>query len=175
MEIKGYKAFHKDMTNHYNIPFREGIIYSVEGPLQYGSYERGGNGFHFCERLEDTLRYYPAKEEEVVIAEVTSLGEVVRGFDEFYEFDDMYAARSLRVDTVLSREEIIERMLQIPVDHRVIRFLQYVKLTPEELQRFKETFKDRIHIMHALAYYQEGDTEVYERYERSKNPQMIKS
>ena len=67
--IKGYKAFNKDLTNRYGSEFVEGTTYRVEGELKFGN---NGNGFHFCKRLEDTLRYFPGMEEEIDIASIGS-------------------------------------------------------------------------------------------------------
>ena len=70
MEIKGYKAFNSNMTNRYGRPFDEGKSYTINTALRV-KFGNDGTGFHFCERLEDTLRYFPAMEEEIKIAEVT--------------------------------------------------------------------------------------------------------
>ena len=67
MEIRGYKAFNKDMTNRYGVEFKVGSVYEVEGDARFGN---DGNGFHFCKRLEDTLRYFDGMGDEIQIAEV---------------------------------------------------------------------------------------------------------
>ena len=114
--MKGYKAFNKDETNRYGKKYEENTVYKAEGPLQFGNH---GNGFHFCKRLEDTLRYFPAMEEEIQIAEVTSLGEQVEYDDDYYGYYDLFAARTIRIDKFLTREEIVDMYLVMDNDDRI--------------------------------------------------------
>lgn len=162
--IKGYKAFHKDMKNRYGMEFIEGEIYSVEGPIEFGN---NGNGFHFCKRLEDTLRYVPAMEEEVCIAEVTAFGDLAERVDEYYGYYDLYASRFIRIDKILERDEIIEMFLNKDPE-RVIRFISGYKLTPEEIELFKLKYCNEKRVLKALSYYQENDKEVYMVKEKTK-------
>ena len=157
--MKGYKAFNADMTNRYGASYTEGSIYSVEGDLKFGI---DGNGIHFCRRLEDTLRYVPAMEEEVQIAEVTSLGEVIESYDEYYGYYDLYAARDLKIDKVLDRTEIITMYLNME-EERVIRFVSGYRLTPEEIELFKIRYSDNNRIIKAIMYYQENNKTVYNK------------
>ena len=157
MIIKGYKAFNKDRTSRYNTPYEEGKIYQVNGPLKFGN---SGNGIHFCKRLEDTLRYFPAMEEEIAIAQVTGIGEIVEYYDDYYGYYDMYAARKLKIDKFLERDEIIEMFLSLH-DDRVKRFVSGFKLTEEEIKMFKETFQTEEKVLKAIAYYQENERDVY--------------
>ena len=158
--IKGYKAFNKDCTNRYGKVFVEGQTYHTEGELRFGNY---GNGYHFCERLEDTLRYFPAMEEEIKIAEVTSLEDFIQANDETYGYYDMYAARTLRIDKFLTREEIITMYLDMNVEYQVKRFVASFKLTPEETELFKLKYADNYRIMQTIAYYQEDNKDVYDK------------
>ena len=159
MEIHGYKAFHKGLVNRYGLPFEEGGIYTCEGNLKFGN---DGNGFHFCKRLEDTLRYFPATEEEIDVAEVTALGDIVEGEDDYYGYYDMYCTNRIRIDKVLTRADIISHFYRLP-EHEVIRFIQCFLLTPDEIELFKTLFKDNKNIMNSILYYQEKDTDVYNR------------
>ena len=61
-EIHGYKAFNKDKTNRYGRLFIDGETYQINEMPSFGN---KGVGFHFCKRLEDTLRYFPAMKEEI--------------------------------------------------------------------------------------------------------------
>lgn len=115
--IKGYKAFNADLTNRYGIPFEEGKKYSVNGHAVFGNH---GNGFHFCERLEDTLRYFDAMDGEVLFAEVVGSGDIVEYSDEYYGYYDMYAATEIEVLRVLTREDIINMYLSVP-GYRMVR------------------------------------------------------
>ena len=164
MELHGYKAFNKGLTNRYGREFKEGETYTIEGPLKFGN---DGNGFHFCERLEDTLRYFPAMEEEIDIAEVTALGDLEEAVDHYYGYYDMYCTNKIRIDRVLKREEIIEMFLD-KNNFRVMRFIQGFKLNPNELDLYKLTYGSNECVMNCIAYYQDGDTDVYNRKARAK-------
>ncbi|MBQ6497915.1 MAG: hypothetical protein IJI58_04290 [Bacilli bacterium] len=155
---KGYKAFYGNMENRYGMAFEEGKTYSIEGPLKFGV---NGNGFHYAKRLEDTLRYFPAMEEEVSIAEVTSLGEQVEYNDDYYGYYDLFAARTIRIDKFLTREEIVDMYLVMDNDDRIIRFISGFKLTPDEIELFKLRYGDRLRVMQAISYYQENEKDVY--------------
>ena len=180
MKVNGYKAFHKDMRDHTGKQYVEGEIYSIEDLRRFGTEEKG---FHFCRRLEDSLRGYP--KDEVIIAEVTSLGPVKKDRDEEYDYYDMYYASSLSINRILSREEIILMFLRMEPNDRVERFIKSYQLTEPEIELFriqmvknrdvpittykadgtKETTKHTPitvkRIEQAISYYQEGNKEAY--------------
>ena len=159
MEIHGYKAFNKGLTNRYGKEFKAGETYTIDGPLKFGN---NGNGFHFCERLEDTLRYFPAMKEEIDIAQVTALGNLEEYEDNYYGYYDMYCTDKIRIDRVLDREEII-RMFLDENNFRVMRFIQGFKLSPDELELFKLRYETNECVMNTIAYYQEGDEDIYSK------------
>ena len=137
MEIKGYKAFNKDMTNRYGLPFEEGKVYISDKDPVFGN---NGSGFHFCVRLEDTLRYFPAMEEEIKIASITALGNMVEGEDDYAGYYEMYSTNALRIDRILSRDDILHMFLSMEPNERVIRFIQGFRLTKEEIVLFRKHF-----------------------------------
>ena len=157
MEKHGYKAFNKGLVNRYGMDFLEGKVYEKEGELKFGN---DGNGFHFCERLEDTLRYFPGMEEEIDIAKVTALGDLEEYEDDYYGYYDMYCTNKLRIDKILTREEIIEMFLNT-YSERAIRFVKGFKLTPEEIEMFKTKFAKDMNVLKAISYYQEGNMDAY--------------
>lgn len=160
MEIKGYKAFNKDMTNMYGKKFEVGKTYSVDGEIKFGP---TGNGFHFASRLEDTLRYVNALNEEVKIAEVTATGKMRESSDEYNGYYDIYSAENIRIDRIIPRKKIIEEYLNISNDIRLERFLKSFKLNSYELELFKEKCKNNPYLIKVIKYYQENDKEVFER------------
>ena len=80
MEIKGYKAFDNGLINRYGKKFEVDKTYTTEGKISFGN---DGNGYHFCQNIEDTLRYFDATEGDVVIAEVTATGDIAECEDEY--------------------------------------------------------------------------------------------
>lgn len=147
---KGYKAFNSDMTNRYGMAFEEGKDYHMDGEVKFGN---EGNGFHFCQELEDTFRYFDA-DKGVKIAVVTPFGEMARYDDEYNGYYDMYSAEGIHIDHILNREEIIAYMLGRP-EYAVYRFIQTgFKLTSEEKELFRIKFSRDDVIKRALDYYQ---------------------
>lgn len=161
--IHGYKAFNDDHTNRYGVLFEEGMTYKTEGKVSFGVNSTGG--FHMCKRPEDTLRYFIGLENDPVIAEVIGSGDYAEYEDDYNGYYDMYAVERLTIKRFLSREELLYTIIDDPhiYDDRVCRFIQGVRMNPAEIELFKEYFEDSPRVMDALAYYQEGDKEVYNR------------
>lgn len=164
MEIKGYKAFDNGLINRYGKKFEVEKTYTTNGEISFGN---DGNGFHFCKNIEDTLRYFDAVESDVLIAEVTGSGDIAQYEDEYNGYYNMYSARTIRIDRIVDRKELVELFLtKITFEERVKRFIQLFKLTEEEIEMFKEKYKDSIRIINAIKYYQEGETDIYAKYNK---------
>jgi len=148
--IIGYKCFKKGLINHYGMKFEIGKTYKATGPIKFGIY---GNGFHMCEFLEDTFRYY-LDEEEPVLCLVEGSGESVQYDDDYFGYYNMHSVECLKIIRIIEREEIINYFLKL-VDFRFSKALQTFKFTEEELLLFKERFKNNQHIVHLISGYQE--------------------
>ncbi|MDO4996747.1 MAG: hypothetical protein Q4E69_06170 [Bacilli bacterium] len=161
--VVGYKAFNDDHTNRYGLYFEEGMTYTSEGKVSFGVNSTGG--FHMCKNLEDTLRYFIGLENDPVVAEVEGSGDIVEYEDDYNGYYDMYSVERLEVKRFLSREEMLYTILDDThiYDERVCRFVQGIRMNPVEIELFKEYFEDSPRVLQAIAYYQEGDTEVYNR------------
>ena len=166
MEVKGYKAFNKGLTNRYGRKFEIGKQYSVDGKISFGN---NGNGFHFCKNIEDTLRYFDGVDGEVEIVEVIGTGEIVTNEDEYNGFYDMYAAKTITISKKIERKKLVNMFLTtITSELRVVRFIQLFRLTEKEIEMLKLKYAGSIMIMDAIAYYQEGQTDVYEKKHKVK-------
>lgn len=166
MEIIGYKAFNKDLTNRYGKKFEVGEAYQTVGEISFGN---DGNGFHFCKNIEDTLRYFDAIEGEVVVAEVIASGEMVKKEDEYNGYYDMYCSEKLKIHRIIERKELVKMfLLRITSEIRVRRFIQLFKLTEKEIEMFKLKYAHSITVMDAIAYYQEGKKDTYEKRNKVK-------
>ena len=153
MAIIGYKCFDKGLINKYGKKFSVGKIYIMPGAIKFGI---NGNGFHMCKRIEDTFRYFECFENEVDVCLVKGSREIIEYSDDYYGYYDMYSVQKIEILKQLSREEIINEGLNM-CDLRVKRFVSTLKLTEEEINLFKETFKDNLSVLDAIDYYQEGD------------------
>ena len=158
-KIHGYKCFNGDLTNRFGQKFEVGKTYHVDGEIIFGN---DGNGLHMCKHLEDTLRYFDAIDGEIAICEVTGFGNLAEGEDKYNDFYDMYACEYLTTDKLLTREEIIAYGLNL-YEERAKRFISLIRLTPEEIALFKEKYKNNMVVLEYIAYYQEGDKEIFNR------------
>lgn len=156
-EVKGYKAFNNDATNRCGKPFTEGETYRVDGEIRFGN---EGNGFHMCTFLSDVFRYVNAIDEEVLVAEVTGRGKHAQYDDTYYGYYDMYSFEEMTIDRFISREEVIDKMLNSS-SPEVIKFLMTFKLNETEKILFARKFRGEPNVIKALLYYQFGCTEVY--------------
>ena len=162
--FNGYKCFNKGLVNRYDTKFEVGKLYHCDNEIKFGN---DGNGFHVCKRLEDTLRFFDAMNKEVDIAKVQCYGNYDKGEDDYNEYYDMYAFEYMIIEKVLTREEIINYGINL-YEMRLNRFLSLYKLSQEEITLFKEKFKNNINVLNTIAYYQEGDKDIYNRYVKSR-------
>lgn len=159
MKIKGYKCFNKNLVNRYGKEFAVGQIYIARGILKYGN---DGNGFHLCKNIEDTFRFFDTSKKDICICEVIGSGKMLEREDCENEYFDMYCVEKLEIIKQLTREEIISTGLALN-QYRVKRFISTLSLTPKEIELFKQKFYDDGDILDAIAYYQEGNLEIYNK------------
>lgn len=169
-EVKGYKAFNKDKTNRYGLPFTEGISYRVGGDISFGN---TGNGFHMCTHLSDVFRYFDAIDDDVVVAEVIGRGDRRKFNDEYEGYYDMYAVRELYVSRFMTREEVIAEMLTA-TEHDVIKFIKTFKMTGDEKIDFLYHFRDKIKVVEHLLYYQYGYKKVFQEHDGEEQAMRIR-
>ena len=141
----GYKALEKDMSNRYGFVYEVGKTYLLNGELKWSQ-----NGFHFCERPEDTLRYVDGFNNEIVFVEVEGFGKVVTYEDEYYGYYDMHASSEMRIIREVSREEIFDMIIN-SYDDRVKRYASSIKLTDYEKEVILERYP---HLESTINYYQ---------------------
>jgi len=88
--------------------FEEGYKYNVYGFIKFGI---DGCGFHFCGRMEDTLRYFDGINEYIRIASLIGNRGIVYFNDEYYVYYDRYVSSSIFIVHVYTRKEIISCFL----------------------------------------------------------------
>ena len=160
MTIKGFKAFNANMTNRYGKLFEEGKSYSVVGDPSFGL---KGNGFHFCKNIEDTFRYFDPN--DCTIAKVTGSGKIAEGFDNDNDYYDMYACTDIYINHIMSRDEVIDTILNLKMERRVCRFIVTgYKLNKEEILSFRNKYKDSLVVNQYIDYYLCGNKNVFDDY-----------
>ncbi len=154
--IIGYKAFNEGLLNIHNVKFEIGKEYVVEN--KYKDYK-----FHFCKNIEDTLIYY--RKNNIEICKVLGYGDITNYYNDYYGVYDIYASSKIKILHKLSREEIINLILNISsysID-RIVRFISLFKLSNEEIELFNNNYNNCEDIIDAIKYYQCNDKKVYER------------
>ena len=63
--MDGYKCFNSNFTNNNNELIKPNTTYVLQDKLKIKK-----NGFHFCKRLEDTLRYFDGLKEDIIICKI---------------------------------------------------------------------------------------------------------
>lgn len=154
-KITGYKAF-DNMKDQYGNTYEINKEYTQTGPIKFGV-----NGFHFCTHIADVLRYYDGFNENTIICLVEASGETDIYQDEYNEYFDMYASSNIKILKILSREEIMEIVLNESV-HSVIRFIKGYKLTEEEINQIIDLYPNSI-IKDYIDYYQKSNQEAFIR------------
>lgn len=152
-----YKCFNKGLINKYGYVYKLDTIYHVDKEIKFGN---NGHGFHMCERLEDTLRYFNAMEIEPDICLVSGFGKYALYEDEYYGYYDMYAFEYMYIDKLLTRNEVITYALNLP-DYRVVRFISLYLLKPEEIELFIQKFKNNSTVLAYIDYYQKKDENAF--------------
>lgn len=156
IEIHGFKCFNKGLITRYGDKMKIGEKYiSNDKPVFQH------NGFHMCERLEDTLRYFDAFEGEVDICKVIGYPPFHEYFDEYYGYYDMYSCQEIEIKELLTREQIIEEADKMN-DMRFRRFLTLYHLNEEELKKFMKKYIDNRYVFsHLICYYY--DKNIYKK------------
>ena len=154
MERKFYKCFNGDLTSRYGFQYEVGKDYHKE-TIQFGN---DGHGFHVCSNMVDTFRFFDT--DDFALAEVTCWGKYQESEDDYNGYYGMYAYENMRIDRIIPREEIIERMLKAD-SLTVQRFLQTFHLKPEEISLFYDKFQNDLKVLKYLAYYQLKDTNAF--------------
>ncbi|MBO5138426.1 MAG: hypothetical protein J6B89_02165 [Bacilli bacterium] len=160
--MDGYKAFNSGLVNRYGAKFEVGKIYSVDTTSRKITYGNDGYGFHFASRPEDCFRYFDAMNDIVDITKVSALGDVQEYFDDYYGYYDLYVTSSIRIDQILTREEIINHILLCNNISRLVRFISLYKLNSDEIDFIVSMFNID-DVIKAIYYYQYNDKDVYTR------------
>lgn len=168
MELKGYKVFNSDMTNRYGLPFEVGSTYRVNGEISFGNQ---GNGFHMCKNICDVFRFFDS--DDIIVAEVTGRGRCAEYSDEYNGYYDMYAVEEITIDKILSRAEIISKMLSSS-DFDNKKFLMTFNLSEEEKQEYLRLYSKNLTMLEWLVYYQFGYKKIFEMEFSEKKEELKK-
>ena len=151
--MKGYKVLLSGLVNRYGTVYELNKKYILRGELKWRE-----NGFHFCSRPEDTLRYIDAFNEEFDMAEVEGSGDLHLYEDDYYGYYDMYASSEMEIKRVIPREEWIRSVIDSKIPDRVKRLISTMKLTDDEIELIREKYNTSMDFY--IDYYQNKDKEL---------------
>ena len=154
--ISGFKCFYSGLVNKYGEKLELDRKYICSEPVKFRS-----KGYHICANLEDTLRYYDGVNRKVEICEAIGYPEHVKYDDEYFGYYDMYACGGLLLKRILTRQEIIEKADSMHSE-AFKRFSRDYRLTAEELDYFKNKYRNNNDVMLHLTYYYE-DKDIYNK------------
>lgn len=150
----GYKAFNKGLIDNYGNVYELNKKYLYEGKIKFKQ-----SGFHFCKNMEDVLRYYNSFERDIEICLIKAEDVIEDYDDDYYGYYDMHSSSSFIILKVLSREEIIDIMLETN-EIRICRFIQGFKLTEEEIKLILNKYN---RVEDYILYYQKNDEDAFRR------------
>ena len=160
MAIKGYKAFSKGLIDHYGREFTEGESYEIDAEPSFS----GRIGYSFCKRPEDGLRAFDYTD-KVEIAEVTAYGDLEESESDYFGFYNLYLTNKIRIDRILTRNEILAMYLSMKPNDRVKRFIELFTLSDDELDTLKKVMvDDQPKDIVSLVNHLDGSTEVKRDY-----------
>ncbi len=165
----GYKSYDGNKVKEEDILNKH---FHLDGNIKFHK-----RGYHFCERIEDTLRYSGGiSNPNIIIAEVEANNIIDEGSDEYYGYYDMYATSDLYVKKILSREELIDYFLNNSNNNRVKRFIESYKLNEIEIELFKLQYIDDPLLIKTIEYYQEKKLDVFsiKRGQEYENKKQLK-
>lgn len=162
VEILGYKCFKENLQNRYGFSFQVGQIYVASGSIRFGT---EGNGFHMCKNMEDTFRYFDTQNGQFSICQVKGSGMVHEWADEYNGYYDMYAVERLEILRQLTRSDMIDYLFDRSLGglFKILRFVQAFPLERSEIDSLKALYRGDNLVLQAIAYYQEGDKQAYEK------------
>ena len=145
--MRGYKAFQEGLTNRYGYTYELGKKYVIDGELKWSE-----NGFHFCSRPEDTLRYINGFQDGYTITEVEGSGEITIHEDEYYGFYNMYVSSEMEILRIVPREEVFNMVINnFFATKRLIGLSKLTEYEKEEILKKHPLLED------AINYYQSDE------------------
>lgn len=142
----GYKVLKNDLTNRYGFKYEIGKKYILDGELKWSK-----NGFHFCVRPEDNLRYVDGFNNEIVFVLIDAGGKLVLFEDDYYGYYDMYASTEIELLKIVDRKVIFKDIIESKNQNRIQRYSSLIKLYNYEKEYILNHYPD---LKSTIDYYQ---------------------
>lgn len=143
-KINGFKAFEKGLKTRQGDILELDKMYQIEGTPIFSSC-----GYHMCQNLEDTLRYFDPQLIEICRAE--GYPEYVEYYDDYTGSGKMYSCQKIVLTQILTPEEIIEEAKKM-ANFRFKKFAAFYPLTEEQKAYFTEMYINDFWVLGDLIY-----------------------
>ena len=153
--ITGFKAFN-NMMDRYGNTYELNKEYKV-----YGSIKFHKNGFHFCKNLEDVFRYYDGFDKNTIVCQVYGYGVLDKYDDIYNDYYDMYASSNIKLIKTLTRDEILNIVLNKGVNS-IIRLISGYYLNNEEINIILNKYNNQ-EVRNFIDYYQKDILNAFEK------------
>ena len=153
-KIEGFKAFNKGLITNQGDKLKLNKIYEIKGTPIFRR-----KGYHICENLEDTLRFFDC--ENIDICRVIGYPEYAVYWDDYNESGKMYSCQKIQLTHILTEKEIIEEAKKMN-QFRFYTFSAFYPLKEEQIKYFLEKYIDNNWILSNLIY-RYYDEEIFER------------
>lgn len=151
-KVIGFKCFQKGLINRFGQKMELDKMYEIKGEPKFMK-----QGFHMCENIEDTLRYFDGMNNEVDICKVTGYPNIYKYDDDYNEYYNMYSCQKIVINELLTRQEIIKQIENIN-ELKINRFIYGYKLNNDEIKYLIEKYKNKPEILcHIIYMYYDKD------------------
>lgn len=150
----GYKVFYKGLVDRYGGKTSVGSVNKLSEDIKWNN-----SGFHFCSRPEDCLRYIDAFNREFDMTIINATGSLIKNEDEYYGYYDMYVTDEYTITSIMNREDMIREVVESRNVFRVMRLVQSMKLTEEEISYILSVYPE---VSKDVDYYQYNKKDVFE-------------
>ena len=166
-KVVGFKAFNKGLITRQGEQLELKKIYEIEEHPSFGK-----RGFHMCENLEDTLRYFDC--DNIDICRVEGYPEIVKYVDDYNVSGEMYSCQKIKLTHIMTEEEIIEEADKMNM-FSFHTFSSLYKLNEEQIKYFVEKYINENWILENIIYHYYDKT-IYEQRQKQllNHKQLIK-
>lgn len=158
IKMEGYKLLYDDLKNQYGLKMEVGKTYQATGEIKFGT---NGNGYHFCGNFEDCFKYaYGSR--NIHIVKIIADGKIIETSDLYNGFDNLYVAQIITIKSLLTKEDIVNKALQLN-EMALNRFLKLYPLTEKEKTLFIPIVKNNFTLNRTFEYYQNNNKDIYKQ------------
>lgn len=132
-KVVGFKAFNKGLITRQGDKFELDRLYEIKGTPVFRR-----QGYHMCEFLEDTLRYFDCS--NIDLCNVVGYPQIISYYDEYNGSGEIYCCQKIVLTHLMTRDEIIEEAKKMYNPFRFYTFIASFPLNDDEKKYFLEKY-----------------------------------